>query len=389
MNILFLFYAPMLPYVGGIQRVTENLAKEMKRRGHNVCYLSSNSDDRDVQYNYPVPQFFLDETLDKDSYFASYQRLLKENNVEIVINQEPREDMLELLAHTTGGIKKITCCHLQPFFILGNTRHIVKYYRTETWKAKLFRFFCLVFPVYYSHRTLIISRKSFKLTLDVSNLLCLLSERFISRMVKYMPDIDTSRIVAINNPNTFETTDKSCCEKEKLVLWVGRQTNSQKNFPLFIDYWVLFQKHNPEWKAIVLGEGPDLENNKRYASHKSALNIEFMGTVKDVASYYQKATFLVMTSTYEGWGMILTEAMNYGCIPCAFDTYESLHDIVDDGLNGIIVPQKDFRQMCIRTEELLADASSLKAMQMAAIEKTKKFTVDKIVDQWETIFNTF
>ena len=152
MNILFLFYAPMLPYVGGIQRVTENLAKEMKRRGHGVCYLSSNSDERDVNYNYPVPQYFLDETLAKETYYESYQRLLKENNIEIVINQEPREDLLELLKHTPDSVKIITCFHTHPFLTQGKSRLIMKYYNGRGFKASIYRLICRAFPAYHSRR---------------------------------------------------------------------------------------------------------------------------------------------------------------------------------------------------------------------------------------------
>lgn len=388
MNILFLFYAPMLPYIGGIQRMTENLAIEMSRRGHEVCYLCNNRKDINIKYDFPVPQFYLDDSLAKDIYFESYRKLLFERNIDVVINQEPREDMLELLSQTPEYIKRITCLHTKPFLSQGNTRHIMKYYKVHGLKSLMYRTICRLFPTFHAHQNLMIERNMFNNALKVSDRLCFESEKYIPRVLKYIPVIDKYKLIAVNNPNSFPLIEHDDIKKNKTILWVGRQTNSPKNVPLFIDFWVHFQKRNADWKAIVVGVGPDLEYNKRYAEQKKAQNIEFLGYVKDVAFYYKMSTFFMMTSIYEGFPMVLLEAMNNGCIPCVFDTFESLHDIIDDEVNGIIVPRYDLRLMVARIERLLKAPLDLTKMRVAAIEKTKYFTVDKIVDKWETIFNT-
>lgn len=389
MNIFFLFCYPMLPYVGGIQRATENLAKELKARGHKVYYLCNNSKESNVEYDFPVPQFFLDESLEKKAYIESFQNLLKEKKIDVVINQEPEVgDLLELLEFVPEGIKKISCLHTQPFLSQGNTANIIKYYKPQGLKAQIYRIICWLFPAYHAHNTLTHDRKMFEKALAVSDLFCLESKQYITRMLRYMPDIDVSKLVAVSNANSFTALSLSCKNKEKIVLWAGRQTNTPKNVPLFIDFWLLFQERNPDWKAIVIGVGPDLEYNKKYALRKKAINVEFLGHVEDINIYYQKAAFFVMTSVYEGFPMVLLEAMNNGCIPCAFDTFESLHDIVDDGKDGIVVPKYDCRLLVSRMENLLASPSAMSATQSAAIEKIKNFTVEKIVDKWETILNT-
>lgn len=385
MNILFLFYAPMVPYIGGIQRVSENLAKELKARGHNVCYLCINRDDMDIDYDYPVTQYFLDESLEKQAYIESYLHFLKEHKTDVIISQEAREDLLELLSQSPESVKTITCCHLQPFYTQGDTKTIIRYIKAKGIKAKLFKGFCTIFPSYYRNKILAEEREVMAQALDTSDRVCLLSERFIPRLEKYMPGVDISRVIAVNNPNTFSGEHPLNEEKEKVVICVGRQSNSPKKIPLFIDFWTRFQPRHKGWKAFVIGTGVDLEYNKRYARRKHAEDLLFTGNVKDVSPYYDKARFLVMPSSYEGWGMILTEAMSHGCIPCAFDTYESLHDIIDDGVNGIIEKPYDVKRLTERIESLMADAAANKKMQQAAVEKSKSFTVEKIVDKWESI----
>ena len=386
MNILFLFYAPMLPFVGGIQRATENLAKELTSRGHKVCYLSISNEDREVKYDYPVPQYFIDFN-NKESCFESYLKLIEQKNIDVVVNQEPRVDLLEVLSHTPSGVKRITCFHTQPFLTQGKTRRILKYYKPRGIKAFLYRSFCWVFPKYHSRQTLLLERKMLKETLAVSELLCLESEYYIPRVVRFMPDIDRKKLVAVNNPNSFPLIAIDKQKKENIILWIGRQINTPKNVPAFIDFWKTFYQRHPDWRAIVVGVGPDLESNKHYAYRKKVENLEFLGHVDNVAVYYERASFFMMTSMYEGFPMVLLEAMNNACIPCVYDTFESLHDIVDDGVNGVIVPAYDYNRMISRIEDIMQDKTVMYSMQNSAIEKTKKFSVERIVNKWETILS--
>lgn len=385
MNILFLFYAPMLPYVGGIQRVSENLAREMSKRGHSVYYLSINSEEKDTNYAYPVPQLFLDDKLSKDDYLESYRSLVIQYSINVVINQEAREDLLEVLAQTPVGVKRITCFHTQPFLTQGKTRQIMKYYRLQGLKAQLYRTLCWLFPIFHAKQTMKLEIDVFDRALRVSDKICLESHFYFNRIIKYMPYVDANKFVAVNNPNTFPSIETSIYTKEKIILWVGRQINTPKNVPVFIDFWVRFHKRNPEWQAVIIGVGPDLEYNKRYALCRKAHNISFLGRVEDVSEYYKKSTFFVTTSMYEGFPMVLIEAMNNGCIPCAFDTFESLYDIIDNGLNGIIAPQYKIDILVHRIERVITDSSTLRKMHEAALEKSSAFTVERIVDKWERL----
>lgn len=385
MNILFLFYAPILPYVGGIQRATENLAKELKARGHSVCYLSSNNNGKDIKYDSQIPQFYLDESLNKELYLDSYLRLVKSRKIDVIINQEPRDDLLYLLANTPVYIKKITCFHSQPFPSQDNPKLMMKYYKPKGLKAYVYRFICRLFPSYYSHHNLILERKLFDKTLSLSDRLCLESEHYFHRMQKYMPDLDVSKLVAVGNSNSFPPVVLKE-QKEKLFLWVGRQINTPKNIPAFIDFWVSFKKRYSDWKACIIGVGPDMEFNKIYAAEKKVSDLEFLGYVEDITSYYKKATFFMMTSMYEGFPMVLLEAMSNGCIPCAYDTFESLHDIIDDGVNGIISHPYDRESMIKSIGSVLDGAGLIPIMRDNAMKKSELFSVDIIADRWEKIF---
>ena len=54
--------------------------------------------------------------------------------------------------------------------------------------------------------------------------------------------------------------------------------------------------------------------------------------------YYEEASIFMLTSSFEGWGLTLTEAQQFGCVPLAFYSYASLPDIITDGKNGFMIP---------------------------------------------------
>lgn len=387
MNILFLFENAIVPHIGGVQRVTHILAEELLSRGHKVAFLSIAEDPAKYDYQYIAPQYFIDCKKDKEPIKEEYEKILEKENVDIVINQEPRPDTHYLLSITPESVKKITCLHIQPFCTQNFGRMMLKYMKCNNWKELLYVSFCRLFPAYYLKQTLNIETARLNKSLEVSDYLCFLSEKFIPRVLKYMPTVEKKRLVAVNNPATFEFLKTNEQTKEKTIIWVGRQSNSPKNIPAFIDVWKIISKSNKDWKAIIIGDGGDLEYNKKYAQKNAVERLKFAGLQKDVEQFYQKASLIGMTSTYEGWGMVLTEAMSYGCIPFAYDTYESVHDIIDDNKNGIIVKPFNKKEMAMRIQELIDDKEKFTAMQKAAIEKVKEFSVENIVDKWEKILD--
>ncbi len=377
-----MFYLPIIPHQGGIQRVTESIALGLKKRGHHICFLSI-LPYQDNGYEFPVIQYYLDYITDFENASREYVEIIKQNKINVVINQQPRPDLLRILALTPIGVKRITCYHGQPFPDENFTREQLKYYKRTGLKEKLYKNFCRTFPAYYRKKTRLYARQEWENSLGVSDSVCLLSERYVQRVLKYMPEIDKNILVAINNPSPIQTcqTERLC--KEKIILWVGRHDNGTKNFPVFVDFWIQFQKTHSDWQAVVLGNGPDWEYNRNYARKKNTERMYFLGNVSNVHDYYKRATFLFMTSFWEGWGMVLVESMNFGCIPCAFNTYESLHDIVEDGKSGIIIPPFNIKCANRKVSSLIENKKNMEIIQTKAIEKAHSFNVDKISTQWE------
>ena len=86
--------------------------------------------------------------------------------------------------------------------------------------------------------------------------------------------------------------------------------------------------------------------------------------------------------------MVLTEGMQYGCIPFTFNNYGAAYEIIDDGINGCLIPAYNLKKYASRLSELMSDEERRYRMSMAAIEKVKIFSSEIIADKWDMLFRS-
>ena len=112
-------------------------------------------------------------------------------------------------------------------------------------------------------------------------------------------------------------------------------------------------------------------------------NICLAGAQDDTTAYFERASVLLMTSVFEGFGLVLTEAMSRGCIPIAFDCYASLRDIITPDSDGFIVQPFNIDEYVDTLSKIVAMSDTeLHALRRAALEKAEKFRVENITRQW-------
>lgn len=388
MNIAFLFYCPIVPHIGGVQRVTDVLAKEFVKRGHNVVFICTESRNMDDAYqNYSATQIYLDSNKNEEEFIADYCKILHTNDIDVVISQEAQKESLLLLANTPICVKRISVVHINPYAIIGNERRIKRAIRSRRLVTNLAKYLVMLFPHiarrYYRFK----ENKFYRRILGVSDKLVFLSPSFVELLKENIPDISSRKLAAIGNPNTF-VPKHEVRTKENLIICVARLSEVPKNVRDFILVWQQLYKDNPKWKAIIVGDGPDRGMLESFAKKKGVRNLSFVGRVENVGNYYQRAKFVCMTSIYEGWGMVLTEGMSYGCVPCVYGSYGAAFDIVDDGVNGIISTPFRPKEMADRIQTLINDESRLAQMSSSAIEKVKDFNADKVADKWDALFGS-
>lgn len=118
---------------------------------------------------------------------------------------------------------------------------------------------------------------------------------------------------------------------------------------------------------------------------KGISNIRFVG-YQDPLSYQLESSIFCLTSSYEGWGMVLTEAMQCGAVPVAFNSFASVTDIIDDGRNGVLIKPFSIKQYEKALRQLMDNPDLLNRMSKYAQQDIKRYSVENVVDQWEALF---
>ena len=95
----------------------------------------------------------------------------------------------------------------------------------------------------------------------------------------------------------------------------------------------------------------------------------------------------MMTSASEGWGLTLTESMQTGTVPIAFDTYRALHDIITDAYDGYIVKPNDIKTYTDRMQFLIENPLEREKIALNGLESCKRFSTEKVMDKWSEMLN--
>ena len=197
-------------------------------------------------------------------------------------------------------------------------------------------------------------------------------------------NIEVIHNVLTNYPE--KTTD--IADRPKRIIAVGR-LHAQKGFDLLIQSWQLIAARHPDWQLVVYGHGGDLQKLQQQLE-KAGLtsSMTFAGTTDNIYKEYQNSAFYVMSSRYEGWGLVLVEAMSCG-LPCvSFDCPYGPSDIIRDGEDGFLVENGNIQQLAEKMELLINNKELRERLGVRARLNAARFTSDNIMPQWTKLFET-
>lgn len=195
--------------------------------------------------------------------------------------------------------------------------------------------------------------------------------------------IKTAEIIPNSLP--FYTEESSSLDKKQIIT-VGR-LSEQKGFDLLISAWSRIAKQHPDWELHLYGEG-ELENELRRSIAQNGIEDSFFihKPVKDIKEKYLESSIYVMSSRFEGFGMVLIEAMACG-VPCiSFDCPHGPSYIIKDGEDGILVKNGNVEKLADAISSLIMDKERRMAMGKAAKRNIARYSQENIMQQWENLF---
>ena len=219
----------------------------------------------------------------------------------------------------------------------------------------------------------------------------LLSDSYISAYKEFAHLKDTNKLLAIPNCLPFEhtLTHEEIEAKDKTALVVGRMVDFPKRISLILKMWQTIEQ-NPvakDWNLDIVGDGPDLETFNSLANKLGLLHCIFHGR-KDPIDYYRHASLFFMTSEFEGFPMTLVEAQMMGCVPVAFDTFDSLKEVVTDKENGRIIPNNDTEKYVDTVIELMKSSDTRLKLVKNGLNNCQRYSQQTICNRWKSLIES-
>ena len=198
---------------------------------------------------------------------------------------------------------------------------------------------------------------------------------------------ELKNICVIPDPLSFLPTKYSEL-KERRVIDVGRYVY-QKGFDLLLQAWSKIEKLYPDWQLVIFGDG----DRTPYENQMKALGIDdnrchLNGPTSNVQHEYINSSIFVFSSRFEGFGMVLVEAMACGLPVVSFDCPCGPKDIIKDGEDGILVENGNIELLASSLSILINDESLRKYMSKAGQKNAQRFNIVHIAEQWRDLFES-
>lgn len=186
----------------------------------------------------------------------------------------------------------------------------------------------------------------------------------------------------IYNPLTIQHTGVSRLE-EKMISWTGNLRNPVKG----LDYLAEIASRLPDgWKISVAGGGNTKLFSKLIKKFGAESKIIYRGalTGEELKQHYLNSSIYLMTSRWEGFGLVLGEAMSFG-LPIVSFSQSGSREILKDGKYGVLVENGDVASMVEELNKLIANLELRRFYQEKSLDRVRQFELSGIIKQWEQI----
>jgi len=383
-NKKIVFICPSYPAIGGVEAVTSLLVDYFLGKEYEISILVSSTEKMlgatlDKHFEWMTPMLNPPNGKNNLTFIDDF---IRSKDIACVFNQGIFSDVY-LHSNLHPDVLFFNILHSCPFWEVEKFKHSTLRQLLHSETKLLNRFKILVrfilnrykpgmsHPSIESHYRQQISSVSKYVVLDPAYKKNL-EERLYHGVVQ-------DKIVSI--PNPLVIPGQPVLTKRNQVLWVGRLIYEPKRVDRLFRIWKSIQEEVPEWELLILGDGEERASLEKMAVNMQLNNCYFLG-YRNTTSFYESASILCLTSTYEGFPVVLLEAQGYGTVPISFGCVEAIHTIIDHRVNGIVVEPFDEECFAYELLKLMKEDTLRNTMSEKAKEKASAFDIEIIGDRW-------
>ena len=199
--------------------------------------------------------------------------------------------------------------------------------------------------------------------------------------------VELSNVVAIPDPLSFQPSSRSELGNKRVIA-VGRYSY-EKGYDMLLSAWKKVAQECPGWRLDIFGDG-----DKSSLEHLiESLNIDrdtcaLHGRTSDIEKEYVDSSLFVCSSRFEGFGMVIVEAMACGLPVVSFDCPWGPGSIISDGRDGVLVENANVDALADKIIQVLSAKDYMHELAQNAVDKSKKYRLESIALKWKSLFES-
>jgi glycosyltransferase involved in cell wall biosynthesis len=199
--------------------------------------------------------------------------------------------------------------------------------------------------------------------------------------------VELSNVVAIPDPLSFQPSSRSELGNKRVIA-VGRYSY-EKGYDMLLSAWKKVAQECPGWRLDIFGDGDKSSLEQLIES----LNIDrntcaLHGRTSDIEKEYVDSSLFVCSSRFEGFGMVIVEAMVCGLPVVSFDCPWGPGSIISDGRDGVLVENANVDALADKIIQVLSAKDYMHELAQNAVDKSKKYRLESIALKWKSLFES-
>ncbi|MEO8689979.1 MAG: glycosyltransferase family 4 protein [Solirubrobacteraceae bacterium] len=204
----------------------------------------------------------------------------------------------------------------------------------------------------------------------------------------YAAALDGAPTQVVRLPNAVPPLSGGRARPESKVAVAAGRLNSQKGFDLLVTAWGPVAAAHPDWQLRIYGRGL-----QRAALHTQISDLGLsddvllLGPTRDLGEALAQGSLFVLSSRFEGFGIVVVEAMSKGLAVVSFDCPRGPGEIIDDGRDGVLVPAGDVDALSRALLGLVEDEERRRALGAAALETARRYDPATVGGAWVALLD--
>src|SRR5574344_862471 len=196
---------------------------------------------------------------------------------------------------------------------------------------------------------------------------------------------ELDNVEVLPDPLSFTPKSKSDLTSKRVIA-VGRYTY-EKGFDRLLNAWKIVECQCPDWNLSIFGAG----DRTPYTNMIETLGLKHCnlnGSTTDIEKEYENSSIYALSSRFEGFGMVLVEAMACGLAVVSFKCPCGPGYIINNDVDGLLVEDGNIEQLAQRIIYLIENPQVRLSLASCASENVKRFSIEKIGEKWQHLFES-